>query len=76
MLEPVANIKTLLIEGSCSSINSFHRVIAKFYGRHHELVDRYNMAVLKFISDLMASVEAYKAFKTGFSFSLTYFSDT
>ena len=29
MLEPVANIKTLLIEGSCSPINCFHRVIAK-----------------------------------------------
>ena len=27
--EPVANIKTLLIEGSCSPINCYHRVIAK-----------------------------------------------
>ena len=28
MLEPVANIKTLLIEGICSPINCCHRVIA------------------------------------------------
>ena len=29
MLEPVANIKTLLLEGGCSPINHCHRVIAK-----------------------------------------------
>ena len=28
-----------------------------FYGRHHDLVDPYNVAVSKLISDLMASVE-------------------
>ena len=66
MLEPVPNIKTLLIEGSCSPINYFHRTIAtvkKFYGRYHDLVDPYNIAVSKLISDLMAQSKHRKAFK-------------
>ena len=32
--------------------------VKQFYGRHHVLIDPYNVAVFKFISDLMASVEA------------------
>ena len=32
--------------------------VKKFYGRHNELVDPYNVAVSKLISDLMA-LEAY-----------------
>ena len=58
MLELVANIRTLLIEGSCSPINCCHRVIAEVYGRHHELVGLYNVVVSKLISDLMVSVDA------------------
>ena len=37
--------------------------VKNIYGRHHDLVDPYNVAVSKLISDLMASVEAYKTFK-------------
>ena len=62
MLESVANIKTLLIEGSCNS-QGYRRAklvstVKKFFGRHHHLVDPYNVAVLILISDLMVSVEA------------------
>ena len=32
--------------------------VKKFYGRHHDLVDPYNVAVSKFISDLMTLVVA------------------
>ena len=32
--------------------------VKKFYGTHHNLVDPYNVAISKLISDLMASVEA------------------
>ena len=56
MLEPVANIKTLLIEGSFSPVKA--KVIStvnKFNGRHLDLVDPCNVAISKPISDLMAS---------------------
>ena len=49
--------------------------VKKFYGRHHDLVDPYNVAVSKLISDLIASVEALHS-NTGFSFSLTYSTDS
>ena len=67
MLEPVANIKTVLIEGICSPVNCFHSDIAgqnvvstvkKLYGKHHDLVDPYNVVVFKRDSDLLDSVEA------------------
>ena len=32
--------------------------VKMFYGRHHDLVDPYNVAVSKLIFDLMTSVEA------------------
>ena len=31
--------------------------VKKFYERHHDLINPYNVAVFKFISDLMASVK-------------------
>ena len=66
MQQPVANIKSLLRKGSDSSINCCHRVIAerilskvkKFDGRHHDLVDSYNVAVSQLISDLVTLSEA------------------
>ena len=74
------NIKTLLIEGSCSPVNCFHRVISelslcqqlKSCMRHSDLVDPHNVFVSKFITDLMASVEAFK-YRT--LYSLIYSTD-
>ena len=43
--------------------------VKMFNGRHYDLVDPYNV---KLISDLMTSVEA----NIGFSFSLTYSTET
>ena len=67
LLEPVANIKTLLIEGSFSLfslVNCCHNcrvklvsTVKKFFGRHRDLVDPYNVAASKLLSDFMPSVE-------------------
>ena len=46
------------------------------YGRHHDLVDPYNLAVSKLISDLMDQSKHGKLANTGFSFSLTSSTDT
>ena len=56
MLQPVANIKTLFSQGYRKA--KFVSSVKKFYWRHRDLVDLYNVAVSKLISDSMASVEA------------------
>ena len=66
IVEPDANVKTLLIEGSYSSLNSYHRVI---YERHYVLT-----TILELILDLMALV--VRLSYTRFSFSLAYSIDT
>ena len=63
-----ANIKTLLIEGNYSPINCCHRAVAeqafkKFFERHHNRVDRYNVAVSKRTSDLKPQSKHSNAFK-------------
>ena len=63
MLEPVANIKPLLIEGCYSKLlpqsyrNPTLVTVKKFYGRHHDHVDPFDVGVSTLISDLIASVE-------------------
>ena len=69
LLESVANIKTLLIEGSFSLfslVNCCHNcraklvsTVKKYVGRHHDLVDLYNMAASGLLSNFMPSVKAY-----------------
>ena len=68
LLEPVANIRlrALLIEGSFSLfslVNSCQNrraklvsTVKKFFGKHHDLVDPYNVAF--FLFDFVPSVEA------------------
>ena len=67
MLEPIANIKTLFDRGKLLTnklfLQEYHKAksvstLKVFYGRNHDLVDPYNVAISKLISDLMASVEA------------------
>ena len=68
MLQPVANVKTLLIEGSCSPVNCCH------YGGIAERSLRQQLkssmgdimistTVSKRISDMVASMKHSKAFK-------------
>ena len=51
MLAPVANVKTLLVEKSCSPLNCCHRIIAEqslcqqLKSSMENLVDPYNMTV-------------------------------
>ena len=66
MLEPVANIKTLMIEGSGSPVHCCHKVTTERSLCQHLKVsmedfmifDPCNLAVSELISDLMAPVEA------------------
>ena len=60
MRELVLNIKTVLTEGNCwrSLIQGYLKpklvlTPRKFYGRHHDLVEPYKVAVSRLISDLL-----------------------
>ena len=80
---PVANIKTLLIEGSCPPVNccpqGYRRAklvsnVKKFYGRHHDLADRYNRFLTYFwFNDPSRSIVRLSI--AGVSFSLTFSTD-
>ena len=85
MLEPVANIKTLLIEGSCSLINCFHRVIA-----NQSLCQQLKSSMGDIVTSLIPTMWLFinlfqidglsrsvvRLSNTEFSFSLTYSTDT
>ena len=50
--------------------------VKNFYGTHHDLVDSYNVAVLTYFRFNGLSQSILRPSKTGFSFSLTYSTDT
>ena len=63
MPEPVQIIRTSWSAGKCSlqvvepgvSIAKLVATLKKFYGRYHDLVNPYNVAVSRIVSDVFAS---------------------
>ena len=62
----MCNTSNLLLQDYCKV--RLVSTIKKFCGRHHDLVDSYNVAVSKLIADLGGLA--------GFSFSPTFSTDT